>query len=165
MTTSGSTNFSLTRNQILTAALQDIRVLGEDESPSAAALASASIALNVVVKSFENQSRHVWKKSECTLFLQKGQASYTLGSTDHCTESYVKTAITTAVSSGTTLVVTSTTGMTALDNIGICLDSKSLFWTTIVSVNSSTGLTITSAIPSAVAAANVVYSYTTKIFK
>lgn len=167
MTTSGSTNFSLTRNEIITAVLQTIRVLGEDELPTASALASTSILLNTFVKALENQSRHVWKKSECTLFLQRGQASYVLGTgtTDHCTESYVQTTVATAVSSGTTLVVDSTTGMTALDNIGIVLDTGYLFWTTITTVSSSTNLILTSAIPSAVAVDNVVYSYTTDISK
>jgi hypothetical protein len=168
MTTSNSTNFSMTRNEIITDALQGIGVLGEDESPTSSAVTSANRALNRIVKAFENQSSHVWKKKEATLFLQMDQESYTLGgsSTDHATGSFVQTTLSGAEALGqTALSVTSSTGMTAADYVGIVLDDGSIHWTTISVVNSSVLITITLALASAAASGNVVYSYTTKILK
>ena len=168
MTTSGSTNFSVSRNQVIIAALQAIRVLGEDETPSSSAIGSANILLNMLTKSFENYSKNVWKKSECTLFPQMGQASYTLGgsSTDHATESFVQTTLSAAEASGqTVLSVTSSSGMTAADYVGIVMDDGSTHWTTIVSVDSAIQITITTATDDDAASGNVVFAYTTKIFK
>jgi len=168
MATSGSVNFSMTRNEIITDALEQISVLGEGETPSGPQLTKANRALNRIIKAFENSARHIWKLSEATLFTQVNQEVYTLGagSTDHCTEHYVSTTLSGDEALGqTVLSVTSSTGMTAADYVGIVLDNDTIHWTTIVSVDSSTQITITLALASAAASGNNVYSYTTKINK
>lgn len=167
MTTSSSVNFAMTRNEIITDALQILGVIGEDEDPTASAITSAGRALNRLTKAFENKGNHIWKRSEATLFLQANQASYVLGSgsTDHCTESFVQTTTSADEALGqTTISLTSTSGMTAGDYIGIVLDDDTLHWTTIVSVASSS-VVITTALASAATSGNVVYTYTTKINK
>ena len=53
--------------------------------------------------------------------------------------------------------------MTAADNIGVELDNGTRQWTTIVTVDSSTQVTITTALTAAAAAGNTVVAYTNKI--
>jgi hypothetical protein len=48
----------------------------------------------------------------------------------------------------TSITVTSTTNMTALDPIGIRLDNGTVHWTTIQTVTDATHLALTAAIPS-----------------
>jgi hypothetical protein len=53
--------------------------------------------------------------------------------------------------------------MTALDNIGIKLDDGTLQWTTIVSVDSTTTLTITAALTGNAATGNNVFTFTNRV--
>ena len=69
------------------------------------------------------------------------------------------------IASDTTIEMDSTTGMAASDTIGIVLDDDTIHWTTIVSVDSATQVTITSGLASAAAADNNVYTYTTALGK
>ena len=168
MTTSGSIDFSMTRNEIIEDALSSIQVLGEDEAPSASMVAHANRALNRVVKHIENQSMHIWKRNEAVLFPAVNQAAYTLGtgSTDHATENYVQTTLSaSAAASAIVLTVTSSTGMTAADHVGVILDSGVLYWTTIVSVDNATQITITAGLTTAASSAAIVFTYTTNLVK
>ncbi len=167
MTTSGSVDFSMTRNEIITDSLSIIRVLGEDESPTSSAMTQANRFLNRLIKGFENQSKHVWKKREATLFLQAGQSKYDLhgSSSDHCTDTYFTDTLTTAlVTSDTVIHVTDTTDVSNDDHIGIILDSGSLFWSTVLS-HTSTTITLNDAITGSATSGNTVYTYTNDINK
>lgn len=163
MTISTSTNFSINRNDICKAALRKCGALGADEAMSDEDLAIASFELNLLLKHLQNQPVHVWKREEATLFLQKDQERYdlSLNSSDHFTDLHYQTAVTTTVSSGTSLVVDDASDMTIADYIGVVLDDGSLFWTTITNIVSST-ITLNSAITSTATAGNRVYAYTTK---
>jgi hypothetical protein len=69
-----------------------------------------------------------------------------------------------AAAAATTLEVTTTTGMTAADYIGIILTNGNVYWTTITSITDGDTLVIPApGITSAAAAGNNVYWYTTKI--
>ena len=123
--------------------------------------------LNRMVKHWQTKF-HLWKRKEGVLFLRTGISEYSIGGTSPdkaCLLSdFVNTTISTAAVTGaTTLVVASTTGMTAADKIGIQLDDGTRQWTTIVSVNSATGLTITAALTDDVAVGNTVFTYTTDV--
>ncbi len=52
--------------------------------------------------------------------------------------------------------------MTAADNVGLKLDDDTIHWTTIVSVDSSIQITITTGLASAASSGKKVYAYTTK---
>ncbi len=52
--------------------------------------------------------------------------------------------------------------MTAADNIGIKIDDNTIHWTTIVSVDTSTAVTITTGTDGAATSGNKVYVFTTK---
>jgi len=125
MATSSSVNFSMTRNEIITDALMLIGALGADEALQSTDIAIANRALNRLIKSFENQAIHIWKRSEATVFLQKSQEDYVFGtgSTDYATESYVQTTLSAAEASGQTVIsVSSVAGITASDYVGIVMD-------------------------------------------
>lgn len=160
MATSGSIDFNLARNQLIRSAL---RKHGHT-STHASEYADAAEDLNVMLKHWQTQGFKLWKRAEATLFLQKSSQSYSLGSTGtHATESYVSTTVGTAYSAGTTLVLASTSGMTAGDNIGVELDGGTREWKTILSVDSATDVTLSGALSGAAAVGNTVYTYTTKI--
>lgn len=167
MSTSGSTNYSLTTNTIIRKAYEFLGVYTPSDTIAPEDVASALDWLNMMVKSWQTQGVYLWKEGIGTLFLQKGTRKYTLGpSGDHGSDTTVRTTLSaSAASSATTLTVTSSTGMTAGDYIGVELDSGTLYWTTIVSVASSTSVTITSGLTSAATSGNQVYTYTTRIGK
>jgi hypothetical protein len=67
-----------------------------------------------------------------------------------------------AAASATSLSLTTTSGMSASDNIGIVLDSGDIQWTTISGAPGSP-TTIASGLTGAASSGNVVFTYTTKI--
>jgi len=162
MAVSGSKNYSVTRAEIIEGALRRIGEYDQGEPPSGDETKAAAQALNMMVKEWGARGIDIWLRSEVTLFLQNNTQSYALGTT-HATTSYVETTLTAAVAAlGTVLPVTSSTGMTAGDFIGIKLTDNSIHWDTIASVDSSIQVTITTGILTAAASAKKVYAYTTK---
>jgi hypothetical protein len=163
MATSGSIDFQTTRDELIKDALKKINVLGTHESLASEDLNLAARQLNRMVKSWQMDGVYVWTQQEATVFLQDSKQSYDLGvSGDQASNSVVNSTLSAAEASGqTVLSITSTTGMTAGDNIGIELDDDTRQWTTIVSVDSATELTVTAALTGAAASGNTVYTYTT----
>lgn len=165
MATSSSTNFNLSRDDLLMGALRLVGKGGRGKTPSASDMADAAEALELMVKSLQATGVHLWKVQEATLFLDKGVASYSLPSAN-CTQSYVSTTMKVAgVATDLTIDVNSITGMTTADYIGIELDDGTMHWTTINGAPSGDTVTITVALPSAAAISNTVYAYTTQIVR
>jgi hypothetical protein len=166
MATSNSRNFSLTRNEIVKRAFNFINIYGPSDVVDSQDQDLALDMLNMMLKSWQGQIRHSWNRQSGTLFTAYQDAQYTLSLTgDHLTKSYVNTTI---GSSGealgqTILTVVSSTGMTAADNVGIQLDDGTRQWTTIVSVDSATQITITASLTAAAAAGNTIIAYTSKV--
>lgn len=171
MATSGSTNFTQTRDQVILDALQLIGVYGIGRTVSADDMAFAVSILNKMVKAWATKGLHLWSKEEGVLYLTPNVGSYTLSNAS--TSAYVTTAsdqvITQlsvdAATSDTSLTVTSTTNMTVGDYIGVVLDTGSIHWTTIATIPSSTTLTLTLALVSAAASSNLVYTFTNRAAK
>jgi hypothetical protein len=168
MAVSNSSDFSLTRDQIIRRALRLIGKLKQGETPGAQVVTNAAEALNAMGKRWQKKpGMRVWTVTEATLFPQASQSRYALSSssTDHATETFYETTISAdEAASQTTLSVTSTDNMTVADNIGIVVDDGSVHWSTIASKTSST-VTINDAIDDSAAAGNVVFNYTTKIVR
>jgi hypothetical protein len=164
MTTSGSVDFSITRDQIITAALEEIDDLAEGETITAARLAQCTLRLNSWVKSLMAQGAKLWAMKQATLFLEVGESTYSLGATgDNCTNTYIQTTLSTDEALGSTsLSLTSTTGMAASDKIGIVLDDGTIHWTTISGAPGAP-TTIATGLASAATSGNAVFTYTTKI--
>ena len=162
MAVSGSKNYSITEADIIATALRKIGVYDQGEAIDGNETSAAKMALNLLVKEWVADGADIFLRTESTLFLQPDTQSYNL-STDHITDSYVETTLSAAEASGQTVIsVTSSTGMTAADNVGIKMDDNTIHWTTIVSVDSTTQITITTLTDDDAASGNKVYTYTTK---
>lgn len=78
MTTSSSIDFSLTRDEIISDALELIGAIGIGETPTAADLTTCSRSLNMMVKAWEAQGIHLWTKTTLQVSLVENQINYTL---------------------------------------------------------------------------------------
>jgi len=167
MATSGSTDFSISRTTIINDVCEDLNLKSEGQPVANHIKTKAILRLQAMIKADMMDGLHLWAIADGTLFFVLNQESYTLGTGgDEASASYLKTEVATAQTSGNnTLVVDSTTGMTAGDNIGIELDGGDLQWTTITSVDSSTQVTLDANLTDDVAVDNHVYTYTTIIEK
>ena len=164
MTTSNSSDFALTRDQIIQAAALETGDVAEGETLGPTTIDTFGLRLNSWVKSLMANGAKLWAMKQATLFLTVDTASYSLGATGtHCTNTYVQTTLSTAEALGSTsLGLTAFAGMSASDNIGIVLDDGTTHWTTISGAPGAT-TTIATGLASAAAAGNVVFTYTTKI--
>jgi len=166
MATSGSKNFLYTRNSIIEAALRKIGEYDPGEPVPQDELADAVFALNTVIQDFTVNGADIWLRQELTVFINKGQELYAIGETgDNVTESYVETALSAGTSLGNNNIsVTSITGFTAGDYLGIKKDDGFIFWTTVASAVANT-ITLTDVIDGTASAGKKVYGYTTKAFR
>ncbi len=159
MATSGSVDFSVTRDDLINSALQHIGVLGEGETASSDQLTESARILNMIVKLRQSDGMQLWA-------LKKGYILPFTGSNDISSGSHVVTAYDTttlssdSATSDTTLTVTSITGFTNGDTLGIELDDGSVDWTTINGVPAGSTITITTGVTSAASSGNRVYGYT-----
>jgi hypothetical protein len=165
MATSNSIDFSQNRNEIIEDALQLLGEFGTDQTVQASDLVVCNRFLNKMVKHWENQGVHLWKRREAVLPLAVGTSNYIFGgaSADHSAEldDFVKTTLdSSAISTSSTISVDSSDGMEIDDVIGVELDSDIIQWTTISNVSGTT-ITLSDALSGDAGEGNVVYSYTT----
>lgn len=168
MTTSGSSTFNRTRDQIIARAGRIIGAFKSGETMGSQEVTDFAEALNAMVKRWSaTPGLHVWATSEATLFPQASQSTYALAvnGADHCTSSYVGMALTAAVASGgASLPVASTTGVTNGDYLGVILSSGAFQWTT-VSSHTGTAIVPTASLTGAASSGAAVYAYTNKIVR
>lgn len=166
MATSGSIDFSVSRDNIITEALQMCGVVSEGGTPTSTQYTECARTLNMVVKYLQSKGYNIFAISKMILFPKMNTYKYTISgsSGDHCCleSDLVQTTVKTAYSAGVTLDVTTTTGMTNADAIGVVLDDGSLVWKTLTVVDSDT-VTLSGALGGTAAAGNVVYTYTAKV--
>jgi hypothetical protein len=148
MTTSGSVDFSVNRDEIIKGALRAARIIGKDQTPDANHISTGAEALNMIVKQWQGRSDFganlkVWSRKTAYLFLQQSQSVYSLGpSGDRWTASYSTTTLSAAKSaSAASLSLTAGIGTNA-DAVGIVLSDGSIGWTTISSGGGTTTLTL-----------------------
>ncbi len=169
MATSGSSNFTATRDQIVKAAYRKIGAIRGTATPSDQMIQDGAFALNALVKHWQGRGLHVWTVTEATLFPQPGQIEYTLSidtTSDHATESYVTTALSAAAASGaSSLTVDSITGLSNGDTIGVVTDDGTIHWTTINGAPAGSTVTLTTGLDDSSALGNKVYAYTNKIIR
>lgn len=165
MATSGSTDFSVSENDILKSAHVRAGVLDANETMSSDMETTGRMNLNLMVKEWIAEGMRLWKIKRLTLWLDSAQVKYQLSSStgEHFTESFVETAVkTAAVSGASSLDVDSTTGITAADYIGVVQDDNTIHWTTVASVTDSDTLVLTAALTDDCAVDNPVFAYTSK---
>lgn len=167
MTTSGTFNFTVNRDQIIRDALLNIGKLDETENPSAQDITDCNLKLNMLVKQWMGRTDFapglkVWKRKWGYLFLNNSTGKYTIGPNGiGWTNSFVNPNTTTTVAAGAgNIVVNSATGIAATYNIGIQLDTGALFWTTVLSVVGTT-VNLNAILPSKSSGGAEVYVYQT----
>jgi len=165
MALSGSSNFGLNAGEIIEEALEllGVSVLGGTVNDDHKA--SCLRTLEMMVKAWQADGVSLWKNVEAALFLAYEGYEYNIGpSGNNCTDSWVKTEIAVAASSGdSTIEVDSDTGISDGDYIGIELDDYSLQWTTVNGDPASDVITLAAVLTDDVAVDNHVYTYTSKL--
>jgi hypothetical protein len=167
MATSGVKTYTVTTQQLIKDAFVEATIYRQGASLPAEDYDFALRKLNTLARAWQSRGFNVWNDRRATLFLGKSDASYTLGSAgDHATESFVSTTLSADAASGAgTVTVTSATGISNGDYIGIVKDDGELFWTTINGAPAGTTITLTVNLDGDAASGNTVFTYTTKITK
>jgi hypothetical protein len=80
MTTSNSTDFSISRDSIIKGALRLVGALAVGETPSADQVTEASETLNLLVKAWQADGMPLWARGSYSLALTLGTQSYLIGS-------------------------------------------------------------------------------------
>jgi len=167
MATSGSTNFSIDRDELIKESMEIINAYDPVSTLTADEINSTSRTLNIMLKAFQSQGLHLWKQEEVHLFMEKGKIKYTLSTTgDNATISKTETAMRVAGAAlDTILEVDDTTGMVAGDFIGIEQDDGTMHWTTVDTVTDADTVVVTTGLVSVSAINRVIYFFTSKIPK
>lgn len=169
MSTSGSYDFTVSRDDVITEAYDEIGVLEEGETPSAEMTVAAARKLNMIVKMLVTKGHHLWALQDCVLFQVLSQQSYALGNAatdaNWCAwDDYAQTTLSAAAAAAAASVtLTSATGFATGDKIGIVLDDGTIQWTT--ATMSSTTATLGAVLIGAAASGNVVFGYTNRIYR
>ena len=79
MATSGSVDFSLTRDELIRAAFEDIGVAIEGEDLQPEDIKVANIALNMMIKSWQAYGLNLWVRDRKSITLTASKNTYTLG--------------------------------------------------------------------------------------
>lgn len=165
MSTSGSIDFIVSRDDIIVEAMEQMGVLAEGQSPNANQLASMSRTLNMMVKTWQADGLNLFSLRKLYVYLEKDKIEYDLGatSTDHISSEYNRTTTSvTAVATDTAIEVTSITNMVSGDFIGIKLDDGTMQWTTINGAPTGSTVTLTDALTDDVSSDVTVFFYTSK---
>lgn len=164
MAISNSTDFTVTRDEIIESASRICGIYDANDTISTAETNDAAYSLNCIVKELMSEMNGMWLRREVTLFLADGQQSYSLGPTgDNAAINPTVTALAAAANSGdSTIDVDSITGISNGDNIGIKLDSGAIQWTTVNGAPSGSTVTLTATLDGDAAIDNAVYAYTSK---
>lgn len=165
MPTSGSIDFSVSRDDLIKTALQYIGAIGEGETPTTAQTSECSILLNMLVKARMVDGMPLWAIKTGFVLPQTGSSDILLGATgDHATLIYnVTTTTAAAIAGASTIVVTSATGFVNGYNIGVELSSGAMQWTTINGIPVGTTITLAAVLTGNVALGAQVYAYQTKL--
>jgi len=163
LTTSNTTTFNPTRDQLLKRSLRLVHAYPSIGNPRPEQLIDAKFACNLMFKSWQVDGL-LWLKQDSTLFLNEGQQSYNLAPRtytgfSHCATSYVQTTLNGALAVGaSSATLTSVTGISTTDYIGIENDNGIIEWFT----GTVSGFTValSSTIGVACADGNLVYSHT-----
>ncbi len=166
MAISGTSTYTLTAAGIVTEAFSKIGVRAVEQAIQSNEMQDGITALNTLLKTWSTKDLHIWAKKEGVLFLDPGTETYLLSSTGSRTSylaDFISTTTTSAVALGSaTIPVTSSTGMAVGDSIGLRVNADTRFWSTILTVDSATQVTMNDNTTAAVASGSSVFTYTTK---
>jgi len=167
MTTSGVYSFSVTRDDLIRQSMLNIGKIGAYDTPDAVQTADIGMMLNMICKQWMGKADFapglkVFTRKRGHLFLSNTTGQYTVGpGATGWTNNYTsRTLASAAAAAATTLVLNSITGLVVGDKIGIELDSGALFWTTVLTLPTTT-ITVAAGLPSGASSDSVVFTYTT----
>lgn len=165
MALSGSFDFNPTTLEVIEGALRIVGAKQRGTSLEAEAYTEARDAFNMLLKQLNADGLRLWKFREATLFLNTDTESYSLGpSGGHAAYTYRQTTLSVAaLAAASSVTVTTVTGISDNDYIGIELDDGSLHWTQVNGAPAGSVVTIDTALTGAAASGNIVYVYTSKI--
>ena len=162
MTVSSVINANLTTIKIINQAMTIAGIKKRSLDLDSEDYVTAKIQLEAMLAHWQAQGLNQHLSSMVTLVLEPNKAEYLLGSTAHCTETLYQQKLTSAAVATTSVIsVDSTTGLTIGDNIGVWLGTG-WHWTTINNI-SSLDISLTTALPSDASNGAAVYVYTNKI--
>lgn len=168
MGTSGSADFSLTRDGIIRGAIRIVKGMGgkpiEGAITAQEEFSNAAQALNMMMKQWQAVGIGLWTNKEINIPLSYNDGTYSLGTSgDRASETLVVTELAAAVASAaTSITVDSITGISDGDYIGIELSSTYMQWTTVNGTPSGTTINLDDALSSSSSADAEVMAYTTK---
>lgn len=163
MATSGSVDWTVTRDEIIKAAYRLV-VSDEDFTPTTNQTNNAALLLNGIVKSYNaSLGMPLWALNYAFILPVSGTYAATIGS-GHVTASYTRTTLSAdSAANDTTIDVTSASGISSTYYIGVELDDGDMHWTTVDGAPSGTTVTLTAGVASAASSGNNVYCYQTKL--
>lgn len=171
MTTSGSYDFSITRDDLIKDAMQEIGALEPGEAPTAEDTTDVARKLNMMAKSWVVKGYHLWCIQDAVLFQVLGAQSYSLGNgasdSEWCAANdYAQTTLAVAAVAGAgTITVASDDDIANADRIGIVLDSGAIQWTTVNGAPAANVVTLAAVLTGNAAIGAVVFSYTTRLVR
>lgn len=163
MATSGSVDWTVTRDEIIKAAYRLV-VSDEDFTPTTNQTNNAALLLNGIVKSYNaSLGMPLWALNYAFILPVSGTYAATIGS-GHVTASYTRTTLSAdSAANDTKIDVTSASGISSTYYIGVELDDGDMHWTTVDGAPSGTTVTLTAGVASAASSGNNVYCYQTKL--
>jgi hypothetical protein len=166
MATSGSVDFSVSRDNIIMDALLMVGGMGvEDSAPTAGQTTHSARVLNAIAKEWQVYGCQLWARKTGYILPQSSTNEIDLGpSGDEATLSFTLTQLASDAASGaSTIEVDSITGISSTNRIGIELDDGTIQWTTVNGAPSGTTVTLTTALTGAADTDGFVYVYATKL--
>lgn len=165
MTTSGSVDFSVSRDNLIDDALRLVGAIGPDDNSSTNQKTHSARILNMIAKGWQSYGCSLWARKTGYVFPQSDVNAINLGpSGGHASTSYTHTTTSAASASGaSTITVTSATGILTTYNIGIEQSDGTMQWTTVNGTPAGSVVTLTATLTGAVSSGAHVYVYQTKI--
>lgn len=163
MATSGSYDFTSTRNELIDDTFRKLGIIAEGEVATSEMVTRAARDLNIMIKGWMAKGLNLWRYETLTLFPIVGRSKYLLGTTgDRCAANAVVTKLSADAVTGASSITVDDAGTAAsVDNIGVVLDDGTIQWTTINGAPSGNTITLTDVLTSDAADDNPVYIYTT----
>jgi hypothetical protein len=180
---SGDKTFSVTRDDLINAALRKLSAYDSAAGAAAYELTDAAFTLNAILKEWAAEGLAIWLRQKTVVFLNRGQPYYWLGPNpaNDATNRIYHQACESSLFKEATILATEAAGQTILSigdtawldinqqtatkpaagQIGIRLDDLTIHWTTVSGVGVDT-VTVAGALPSQASTGAKVYAFTTR---
>ena len=160
MTTSGVRTFSVTRDDIIYMALEDIKAYAPDfETPPPSAIVRANKRLNMMIKAWQAAGVGLWLNDWIQIPLQGGTAKYVINSGPASRYMMYQTLDTAAASGAATITLADASSVDDTDIIGIETDDNWIYWTTVSGAPAGNVVTLAGALGAAASDGNSVFFY------